>query len=170
MGAAAAPRGGCLGVHGMGIQMADWHWLVLGMLMMLAEIAVPSFTIFWFGLGAIVVAGLLWMVPELGLTGQLLVWAISSISFTVLWFKLIRPLMVDRTKAGIALEAVRGEVGHIIRAPVDDQRGVVRFTTPLLGDDEWSFICDQPVGIGDRVMVKDVSGNTLIVTRSQAAT
>lgn len=150
--------------------MVDWHWLVVGMLMMLAEILVPSFTIFWFGLGAIIVAGLLWLVPELSFASQLLVWALSSIGFTVLWFKLARPLMVDQTKAGIALEAVRGETGHVIRAPMGDQRGVVRFTTPLLGDDEWSFICDQPVGLGDRVIVKDVSGNTLIVTRAQAST
>jgi membrane protein implicated in regulation of membrane protease activity len=42
---------------------------------------------------------------------------------------------------------------------------VVRFTTPLLGDDEWDFICDTEVAVGDRVQVKDLSGNTLIVEK-----
>ena len=149
--------------------MADWHWLVLGMLMILAELAVPSFTIFWFGLGGLLVAAVLWLAPNLSLAVQLLVWALSSIAFAVFWFKLFRPLMADRTKAGIALEAVRGEIGQVIRAPLDDQRGVVRFTTPLLGDDEWSFICDEPVAVGERVTVKDVSGNTLIVSRGPGA-
>jgi hypothetical protein len=40
---------------------------------------------------------------------------------------------------------------------------MLRFATPKLGSEEWEFICDQPVVVGDRVGVKDVSGNTLIV-------
>jgi membrane protein implicated in regulation of membrane protease activity len=153
----------------MSFVIADWHWLVLGMLLMLAEIVLPSFTIFWFGLGALVVAGVLWLSPALSLSVQLLTWAAASIGFTALWFKLIRPYMQDRTKAGIALEAVRGVTGQVIRAPADGQRGIVRFSTPLLGDDEWPFICDDPVVVGDRVRVKDVSGNTLIVARAGTA-
>ena len=29
-----------------------WHWIVLGIILVLMELVVPSFTIFWFGLGA----------------------------------------------------------------------------------------------------------------------
>ena len=57
------------------------------------------------------------------------------------------------------------EVGRVLRAPEGERRGVVRFTTPLLGDDEWDFICDQPLAIGDRVAVKEFSGNALIVEK-----
>jgi membrane protein implicated in regulation of membrane protease activity len=149
----------------MNLVIADWHWLVFGMLLMLAEIILPSFTIFWFGLGALIVAALLWLFPTVSLTLQLLTWALASIVFTALWFTLVRPYMKDRTKAGIALEAVRGETGQVIRAPVEGERGTVRFTTPLLGDDEWPFICSEPVAVGERVSVQDVSGNTLIVHR-----
>ena len=38
-----------------------WHWLVFGMILMLLELAIPSFTIFWFGLGGVVI-GLLMLV------------------------------------------------------------------------------------------------------------
>jgi membrane protein implicated in regulation of membrane protease activity len=31
-----------------------WHWLVLGMILMVIEMFIPSFTIFWFGLGGLV--------------------------------------------------------------------------------------------------------------------
>ena len=41
----------------------------------------------------------------------------------------------------------------------------MRFTTPLLGAEEWPFICEQKVAAGDRVAVTDISGNTLIVTK-----
>jgi len=142
-----------------------WHWIVFGMLLILAELVVPSFTIFWFGLGAFIIAALLALSVELSLSWQLLIWALSSAAFTLLWFRLFRPLMLDRTKAGIAHEAIRGESGQVIRAPVEGQRGLVRFATPLLGDDEWEFICSEPVGLGDRVFVLELSGNTLIVEK-----
>ncbi|MBR9885046.1 MAG: NfeD family protein [Oceanospirillales bacterium] len=142
-----------------------WHWIVFGMVLILAELVVPSFTIFWFGLGAFVIATLLALSIDLSLSWQLLIWALSSMAFTLLWFRLFRPLMVDRTKAGIAREAIRGESGQVIKAPEENQRGIVRFSTPLMGDDEWEFICADPVHLGDRVFVLELSGNTLIVEK-----
>jgi membrane protein implicated in regulation of membrane protease activity len=149
----------------MEFKVLYWYWLVFGMLLIIAEIFIPSFTVFWFGLGAIIVALILWLLPDMSLSWQLFTWAIASIVFTFLWFKFFKPLMTDRTKAGISREAVIGESGQVIRIPEENRRGIVRFATPLLGADEWPFICEQAVASGDRVFVKDVSGNTLIVEK-----
>jgi len=150
----------------MDITVQYWHWLVFGMILIMAELFVPSFTIFWFGLGGIVVAGLLLLFSGIGFSWQLFVWAISSCMFTFLWFKFIRPRMADRTKAGIAREAAIGETGQVIRKPAQGRRGQVRFSTPLLGSEEWPFMCEDSVSIGDRVTVADFSGNTLIVKKT----
>ena len=149
----------------MEFKILYWYWLVFGMLLIIAEIFIPSFTAFWFGLGAIIVALILWLLPDMATSWQLFVWAIASIVFTVLWFKFFKPLMTDRTKAGISREAILGESGQVIKMPDAGRRGIVRFTTPLLGSDEWPFICEQEVVSGDRVFVKDVSGNTLMVEK-----
>ena len=93
----------------MDITIEYWHWLVFGMLLILFEIFLPSFTIFWFGLGGLVVAGLVLLFSGISLTAQLFVWAVASCMFTFLWFKFVRPLMTDRTRAGIAREAAIGE-------------------------------------------------------------
>ena len=95
----------------MDIGVQYWHWLVFGMVLIMAEIFVPSFTIFWFGLGGIVVAGLLLTGADISFTWQLFTWAIASCIFTFLWFRFIRPRMTDRTRAGIAREAAIGEIG-----------------------------------------------------------
>ena len=142
-----------------------WHWIAFGMLLIIAELFIPSFTIFWFGLGAILVGLVLLLAPELSLNWQLLLWALSSIAFTYLWFRFLKPRMLDQTKAGLSREAALGASGQVISTPVEGKRGVVRFTTPLLGSDEWSFICAQEVETGDRVIVRDISGNTLIVDK-----
>jgi len=149
----------------MEFKILYWYWLVFGMLLIIAEIFIPSFTVLWFGLGAIIVALILWLLPDLAASWQLFVWAIASIVFTFLWFKLFKPLMTDRTQAGISREAILGESGQVIKTPAAGHRGIVRFAMPLLGTDEWPFICEQEVGSGDRVFVKDVSGNTLIVEK-----
>ena len=148
----------------MDFELLYWYWLVLGMLLVVGEIFIPSFTIFWFGLGAIVV-GLLMTLVTLSFTAQILIWTVSSVAFTALWFKYLKPKMTDRTSAGISRDAAIGEAGQVIKAPTEHSRGQVRFTTPVLGDDEWDFISDDDVRIGDRVFIKEISGNTLIVVK-----
>ncbi|MFW1677145.1 NfeD family protein [Pontibacter sp. JAM-7] len=149
----------------MEFQIEYWHWAVFGMLLMLAEILIPSFTIFWFGLGGLLMSLLLILMPGLGVSSQLVIWVVVSSLFALAWFMVFKPLMKDRTKAGIAREAIVGETGQVIRLPGANGRGRVRFTTPVLGDDEWDFICDQDVSLGDRVAIREMSGNTLIVDK-----
>ncbi|MDJ0782519.1 MAG: NfeD family protein [Desulfosarcinaceae bacterium] len=141
-----------------------WHWLIFGMLLMMMELFIPSMTILWFGLGGLLVGIWLWVAPGTAFSLQLFVWALASCACVFLWFKLLKPRMVHKTTAGISREAVLGEVGRVIKAAEEDRLGRVRFTTPLLGEDEWSFRCEGPVAIGDRVAISDISGNTLIVT------
>jgi len=143
-----------------------WHWLALGMILIMFELAVPSFTIIWFGCGAIVVAGLAWFIPNLSMNLQIFFWAIASIFFTCIWFFVFKPRMIDKTQAGISLEAVLGESGLVIKTPHENTRGVIKFTTPVLGAEEWQFICKETVTLGDRVKVINVSGNTLIVEKN----
>lgn len=142
-----------------------WHWLAFGMILIIAEIFIASFTIFWFGLGACLVGVLLWFGLEPKFSWQIFIWVISSIVFTVAWFKWIKPLSVDRTKAGIAREAVIGETGTVIKVPAEGRRGELRFPVPLLGNEHWPFICATEVQVGDRVQVKEFSGNTMIVEK-----
>ena len=148
----------------MDFELQYWHWLVFGMLLVAGEIFVPSFTILWFGLGALFV-GLLMLLTDLNFPAQILVWTISSVLFTVLWFKYFKPKMIDKTSAGITRDAAIGESGQVIKAPTEHSRGQVRFTTPILGNDEWDFICDSQVALGDRVHIREISGNTLIVVK-----
>lgn len=147
-----------------------WHWLLLGVALLVIEVIIPSFTVFWFGLGALVVGLVLWVAPGLPLAWQLLILVVASSIFAFLWFKYLKPRMIDRTNAGIAREAAIGESGQVIKVPVynggsEGGIGRVRFTTPILGGDEWAFRCEQPVALGDKVYIKEIAGNTLVVVK-----
>lgn len=149
----------------MEFELLYWHWMLFGIALIVAEIFIPSFTVLWFGLGAIVVGIIKVLAPEMTMAVSLLIWMLASTAFTVFWFKYFKPRMVDKTTAGISREAALGETGMVIRKPMETVRGMVRFSTPLLGNDEWEFICEQDVDVGDRVFVTEVSGNTLIVSK-----
>ena len=142
-----------------------WYWLAFGMFLIITELFIPSFTIIWFGMGAIAVALILMVLPNISINWQLFIWTLASCGATILWFKLAKPLMADHTKAGISKEAIMGEKGQVIKIPEGGHRGIIRFTTPLLGEDEWPFICETRTEVGDRLFVKDISGNTLIIEK-----
>lgn len=147
------------------LTIAYWHWLILGMALLIAEMFIGSMAVLWFGLGALAIAAFVFFVPDIELTWQLFIWALLSGFLTFGWFKYFKPLMSDRTKAGIPREAALGVTGIVIRAPAEGSRGMVRFSIPLLGSEEWPFICEREVREGEKVSVKEISGNTLIVEK-----
>ena len=150
----------------MGIDISYWHWIVLGIGLMLVEIALPSFTALWFGAAAVVVGIVLFFVPEMSVSVQLILWTGLSVVLVWLWFRYLKPLAIDKTKAGLSREAIVGEVGQVVTVPNDQRKGILRFPAPILGADEWLFISQARLAVGDRVRVVDVSGNTLVVRKA----
>lgn len=140
-----------------------WHWFVLGILLILSELVIPAFAALWFGLAAIMVGVLLWMFPMMGFITQIVTWIILSILCTLLWFKFIKPLSIDKTKAGLSREATIGQVGMVIQTHMEHDLITVRFPMPVLGSDEWNCRTLAPVQVGDRVRVVDILGNDLVV-------
>lgn len=143
--------------------LEPWHWFVLGILLMLSELVITAFAALWFGIAAIMVSVLLWLFPMMGITTQVIMWIILSVLCTLLWFKFIKPLSIDKTKAGLSREATIGQIGMVIRVGLSHEQIVVRFALPVLGADEWNCRSLAPVEVGDRVCVVDIMGNDLIV-------
>ena len=150
----------------MDLVLLYWHWIVFGLALMVTEVFLGSFFIFWFGAAATFVGLLLVPFPELSQTTQIMIWAITSTAFALAWFKIIKPLNVDKTKAGLSREALVGEIGQVLKVPTGEKRGKVRFPAPLIGSDEWLIISQDELNIGDRVSVVDLSGNSLIVKKA----
>ncbi len=140
-----------------------WHWFVLGILLILSELIIPAFAALWFGVAAVVVSILLWLIPGMSFTVQIICWIILSIGCTLAWFKWIKPLSIDKTKAGLPREATIGQTGMVIQTGLAHDQIRVRFPIPLLGADEWNCRTLQTVQVGDRVRVIDISGNDLVV-------
>ncbi len=144
-----------------------WTWVVGGIALILAELAIPSFFIVWFGLGAILVGLLMLALPDLSLTAQLAVWTLASLAMVVLWFRVFKRSF-HRTRVGTADGEVIGEIGVLVSAVAPFERGRVRFQRPLLGSDEWVWVClaDAAIAAGERVRVVAVEGSYLKVGKA----
>lgn len=147
------------------VMIEPWHWLVFGFLLILVEMFIPTFASLWFGSAAVIIAAVSWLLP-ISLLWQVLLWLTLSVIFMFAWVKYIKPLSVDRTKAGLGGSVIIGETGMIVVKPQINSLGVIRFSVPIVGADEWycrSY--DEGIEIGDRVVVTDIIGNELVVER-----
>lgn len=144
--------------------MKPWIWIAAGIALTALELIIPSFTIIWFGLAAVVV-GLLTFIPGMESPAlQLGIWAALSGAFTYFWFKYFR--QQTRTLSGQSKESIIGKAGIVVR--VGDSTfpgGVIRFPIAVLGSDEWSFISEEQLDVGDRGIITDIAGDKLVIKK-----
>ncbi|MCL2644365.1 MAG: NfeD family protein [Betaproteobacteria bacterium] len=144
--------------------MEWWYWIVAGILLVLLELVIPSFFVLWFGLGALLVGLLLLVAPGFPVTGQILLWAIASVSMTVLWFRVFRRIG-SKTRIGTAGGDIIGEIGLLVADVAPFKRGKVRFQRPILGAEEWPCTSDAEIAPGTRVRLVSVEGSFIKVAR-----
>ena len=149
----------------MEFELLWWHWIVLAVGLALAELAIPSFFVIWFGAGAVLVGLVTLLVRDLSLTEQLAIWILASLAMVYAWFRVFRTNR-HKTRIGMAEGEVIGEVGLLVREVAPFQRGGVRFQKPLLGAEEWVCIGDEAIAAGERVRVVAIEGSILKVARS----
>lgn len=149
------------------MHIEPWYWLILGVGLCILEMLLPTFAALWFGVAAIVVAFLLWLIPAMSLTVQIILWLALSLVCVWIWFWLIQPRIKMKTNAGLGAGVIVGEVGIIIQRPYDGREGKVRFNVPKGGASEWlcRVLDGGSVEVGDRVIVTNIIGNELIVAK-----
>lgn len=143
------------------MELLWWHWIVIGLVLMGAELLAPAFYLLWFGLGALIVGLLSALLPLSG-TLQILIWSIASVAMVLLWFRFLKPK--TKTLAGRSDVQIVGEVGLLTRAVAPFERGEVRFQKPIAGSETWPCIADTEIAAGTRVRVSALEGNILKIT------
>ena len=141
-----------------------WHWVILGFGLIVAELFVPGFVIIWFGLGGFLVALALGLVPDLSITTQMVLWTLSSIAMTAVWFRVFRPAR-RASLIGRASAQVMGEVGLLVADSAPFQQGRVRFQKPILGSDVWDCRSEEEIKSGARVRLTAIEGNVVVVEK-----
>ena len=132
--------------------MSFWHWLVLGLLLMLVELALPSTYFLWIGLAALVVGVVFWLIPGMSFDVQVILFAVLSVSAIFLGKRYLKrhPIESDRPMLN-----VRGaqNIGRIatLHEPIINGVGKVH-----LDDTLWKvFGPDLPLNTRVRIVAVD---------------
>jgi membrane protein implicated in regulation of membrane protease activity len=139
-------------------------WIVLGVILIIAETFTLGFVLFWFGIGAIAAAlvGLL----GFGVVMQFLVFAIVSIALTVLSRTIFAKYYShgdnDAIKTGI--DSLPGQIGTVTIA----SKGALKEGAVKVYGSTWTAFPEageEPLAEGEKVEVSRVQGSSIYVKR-----
>ena len=138
-------------------------WLIGGMLLLALELMAPGVFLVFLGAAAIA-TGAFTLIFDLGTTAQLGLFAIYSV-VAVLVGKRIYARPVISEDDGTLNERSRQLIGRrvVVTRAIEHGDGRVK-----LGDSEWSALSDIDAAVGDRLIIKEVRGTSLVVERPDA--
>ncbi len=139
-----------------------WHWMAFGLILIAAEIVLPSFVAIWFGVAAVIVS-LIDLIFDTSFSTEIFWWIVFTIFFQYMWFKKFKPKTL--TKSGQANESL-GEKGVVIEDIKPFGRGKVRFEIPVLGSRDWVVTADEMIKSGEEVVYTKALGNMLKVKKA----
>jgi membrane protein implicated in regulation of membrane protease activity len=134
-------------------------WVVVAVVLLIAEATTSAFVAIYFGLAAIAAAAV--AAAGLGVPLQLVAFAALSVGALTL----TRPALkraVGRTPAiRTGVDAMQGRIGVVTRAIAELEPGQVK-----VGGEVWTARCyydEEPIAVGSRVEVVKVEGVTALV-------
>ena len=136
--------------------LGTWNWLIFGFILMALELGAPGVFLFWFGLAALLV-GLVSFVLHPSWQAQLLMFAVFALAAVPLWRRLARsrasasnPFLNRRAAALVGRE-------FTLEKPIIDGLGTVRI------DDTIWRVAGPDAPAGSRVRVVRADGANLTV-------
>ncbi|WP_064608067.1 NfeD family protein [Photobacterium sp. J15] len=140
-------------------QMNFWHWLALGLVLLLLELVGTAGYLLWLGVSALLVGLLMTMIP-MSWSLQWLTFAVFSLFSTWLWWRYQH--RKDRADDQASTLNKRNEqmVGQTCRldAPFPPGQGRIR-----MGDTSWLAKADEAIDAGTLVEVIRVEGIVLVI-------
>lgn len=137
-----------------------WLWLYMGIFLMLMEIMTPGFVVFFFGLAAAAVGGILFLFDFSG-TLQAALFSGLSILFLLTLRRFMLSAFMGNTSTVSAIEHEHvGRTGKVVEAIRPMVAGRV-----LIGDAEWVATAEESLEPGAEVRVVAQKSLTLIVEK-----
>jgi membrane protein implicated in regulation of membrane protease activity len=138
--------------------LGTWNWLILGFILMALELIAPGVFLFWFGLAALLV-GLVSFVLHPAWQSQLLMFAVFALIAVPIWRRLATSQREASASNPFLNRRAAALVGRVftLEKPIVDGFGTVRV------DDTIWRVAGPDVPAGSRVRVVRADGANLTV-------
>lgn len=134
-------------------------WAIIGVILIIAEVATMSFVLIFFGLGALLTALLSWIGVTPAIEGQLIVFAVSSLALLVVLRRFAKNLFFS--KADASQDSI-GQKAVVSRPITQGSEGAVTFRGT-----EWIAFSEssETIPAGSAVEITGTEGIRLKVRR-----
>jgi membrane protein implicated in regulation of membrane protease activity len=137
-----------------------WHWWILGLVLLVAEMLLPTgFFLIWIGAAAILVGAMSWLVPALSWEVEMVVFGVLSIGSFFVWKRMRPNLSSDQPSLNRRGHSYVGR-SFTLTAPIVNGVGKLH-----VDDSQWR-ISGPDADAGTQVKVVAVDGATLKVDRA----
>jgi membrane protein implicated in regulation of membrane protease activity len=141
-----------------------WIWGILGLVLLGFEMLTGTMYVLWFGIAALLLAILTWLMPAMPIAFQLFLFAGLSIGALVIWRRNYKKHSTD-LHIGQSQGDDIGRVGTMIEAVTPHRSGRIRFTQGVMGSREWAAVSSEDIEAGAEAVIIAVEGNSLRVKR-----
>jgi inner membrane protein len=139
-------------------------WTLMGIAFVFVEFIIPGFVIAFFGAGALITALTTWIGVTPGLSGQLIVFMVSSILLLLLLRKFMKKTFLGNSKQLDTNRIVNIEIGRIVPVIEFIQPGEVGGKVRFQGTN-WSARAKESVAPGESVKITGCDNLTLLVEK-----
>jgi membrane protein implicated in regulation of membrane protease activity len=143
-------------------QIAWIIWLLVGVLLVIAEIFTLGFVLFWFGVGAFAAA--LAGLAGIGIGGQFMIFAVVSIALTAMSRTIFARYFAHGETMKMGIDALPGKIGTVTTA----SQGALREAAVKVYGSTWTAYPDDGESEfveGDKVEVVSIRGSSIYVRK-----
>jgi len=140
--------------------MAWEIWLVIGILLIIAEMSSLTFYLLWIALGALS-AGITSLFISNSLLLQVLIGGVVAVLLTVYTKPLTRRMRTSRGYKDVIYDLV-GREGVVMQSIPEEGLGIVK-----VGNETWSAAANEPLEVGTRVVIIHSSSTILQVRKGE---
>ncbi len=139
--------------------LEPWHWLSLGMLILILEIVGAGGFLLGIGVSALVIAAVLAIFPELAWFWQFILFAVLSVAITLVYWKKFRKFN-NKTEQPLLNSRTARLIGRSVSlfTPIQGGTGKVQIEDAL-----WTVSCNEDLPQGTIVDIVGAEGMTLLV-------
>lgn len=131
-------------------------WFIAGLILIILEITTLTFYLLWIGVAALITGAFAFVFASLGM--QLLVFSISTLLLLFYTRPLTRRWRKRTPNLQSGVYALIGKEGVVIDEIAEHKNGTIK-----VGGEIWSASSETAVPSGEKVVITNVSGVTLVV-------
>lgn len=137
-----------------------WHWLGIGLSLLIFEVLVGGGFLLWIGISALIVSLGSWLLP-LTWTAQMMAFSVCALLTSFGWWLYLqkRPLQTDDPKLNRRAEQYVGRTFELIQ-PLHNGRGKIH-----VDDSTWTVKGDEELPLGTKVKIIRTEGTMLVAEK-----